>query len=75
MLVLTRKRKEAVIVPDCGVMVTVLEIRGGQVRLGISAPPNVRVHRREVWDRLQPWVDVHETALPGGLNMLEYGDQ
>lgn len=47
MLVLSRKKNEEIVVgPD--VTVTVLEIRGDKVRLGINAPPEVPVHRREV---------------------------
>jgi carbon storage regulator len=53
MLVLSRKRCEEVIVPQYGIVLTVLEVRGDKVRLGFSAPPDVHVHRREVWERLQ----------------------
>ncbi len=52
MLVLTRRRGEGVTIgPD--VRIVVLGIKGGQVRLGIEAPPNVLVHRVEVHARIQ----------------------
>lgn len=48
MLVLSRQRDETVMIGD-DVEVTVVEIRGDKVRLGITAPKDVAVHRREVW--------------------------
>jgi carbon storage regulator len=51
-LVLTRKRNQSIIIGD-EVEVTVLEVRGDQVRLGIEAPRRVSVHRREVYDDIQ----------------------
>ena len=47
MLVLSRKIGERIVLPGCGVTVTVLASRGGQVRLGISAPAGVPVQREE----------------------------
>lgn len=47
MLVLSRKCGEQIVINE-NITVTVLEIRGGKVRLGIEAPPEVSVHRREV---------------------------
>ena len=47
MLVLTRKLGEAILIAD-GIRVEVLEIKGGRVRLGITAPRDVAVHRAEV---------------------------
>ena len=54
MLVLTRKRRESVVVGGSGgfeplLKVTVLEIVGGKVRLGFEADPGVLIHRTEVW--------------------------
>jgi len=48
MLVLSRKKNESVIIGN-DVTVTVLEFRGDKVRLGITAPKEVSVHREEVW--------------------------
>ena len=48
MLVLTRKSNQSIVIGD-DVIVTVLEVRGDQIRLGITAPRDVQVHREEVW--------------------------
>lgn len=48
MLVLTRKSNQSIVIGD-DIVVTVLEVRGDQIRLGISAPRDVAVHREEVW--------------------------
>jgi carbon storage regulator len=47
MLVLTRKRAESLIIAD-SILVTVVQIEGGKVRLGIDAPPHIRVLRQEL---------------------------
>jgi carbon storage regulator len=47
MLVLTRKPQESICIGD-GVRVTIVDIRGSKVRLGIEAPPHVRIHRQEL---------------------------
>ncbi len=52
MLILTRKVNESLKVGD-DVTVTVLGIKGGQIRIGISAPLDVAVHRQEVFERIQ----------------------
>jgi carbon storage regulator len=52
MLVLSRKKDESVMIGD-DVVLTVIEIRGDRVRLGIKAPKEVLVHRREVYDAIQ----------------------
>jgi carbon storage regulator len=52
MLILTRRLNETVMVGDT-VTVTVLGVKGGQVRLGINAPKDVAVHREEVYERIQ----------------------
>lgn len=48
MLVLTRKSNQSIVIGD-DIIVTVLEVRGDQIRLGITAPRDVEVHRQEVW--------------------------
>jgi carbon storage regulator len=52
MLILTRRTGESVMIGD-DVTVTVLGIRHGQVRIGITAPKHVTVHREEVYERLR----------------------
>jgi carbon storage regulator len=52
MLILSRRLGESVKIGD-EVTVTVLGVIGGQVRLGFTAPPNVAVHREEVYERIK----------------------
>jgi carbon storage regulator len=52
MLVLSRQRDESIIIGD-NVIVTIVDVRGDRVRLGIEAPREVSVHRREVYDAIQ----------------------
>ena len=52
MLVLSRQRDESIIIGD-KVVVTIVDIRGDKVRLGIQAPNEIPVHRREVYDAIQ----------------------
>lgn len=52
MLVLSRKKNESVVIDD-RIVLTVVEIRGDKVRLGIEAPREVPVHRKEVFDAIQ----------------------
>jgi len=51
MIVLARKKNESIVLGN-NVVVTVLEIRGDRVRLKIEAPPEMPVHRQEVWDAI-----------------------
>jgi len=61
MLILTRKTNERIMIGD-EIEVSVVEIRGDQVKLGIVAPRNVKVHRREVFDAIQ---DENRAAAEG----------
>lgn len=51
MLVLSRYRDESIYIGD-DVIITVVDIRGDRVRLGIQAPPQVSVHRQEIYDAI-----------------------
>jgi carbon storage regulator len=53
MLVLSRKLGERVLVPQCGLAVTVVAIEGNVIRLGFTAPTEVGVYREEVWERIR----------------------
>lgn len=48
MLVLTRRENEQIEIGTRGITVTVLEVRGGRVRIGIDAPSDVQIRRREM---------------------------
>jgi len=52
MLVLSRQRDESIMIGD-DVVITVVDIRGDKVRLGIDAPGEIPVHRREVYEAIQ----------------------
>ena len=52
MLILTRRVGETVVIGD-EVQVTVLGVKGNQVRLGVNAPRDVSVHRQEIYERIQ----------------------
>jgi carbon storage regulator len=52
MLILTRRVGETLMIGD-QVSVTVLGVKGNQVRIGVNAPRNVSVHREEIYDRIQ----------------------
>jgi len=51
MLVLSRKRNESIVIDD-RIVITVIEVRGDKVRLGIQAPLEIPVHRSEVYDAI-----------------------
>jgi carbon storage regulator len=52
MLVLSRQRDESIIIGD-NIVVTIVDIRGDKVRLGINAPNEIPVHRQEVYEAIQ----------------------
>jgi len=51
MLVLSRKKNESIVIND-DITIVVVEIRGDKVRLGVEAPKEIPVHRREVFDAI-----------------------
>jgi carbon storage regulator len=67
MLVLSRKKNESIVIND-NITVVVVEIRGDKVRLGIEAPKEVPVHRREVYEAIcrgeAPPTDLQPEASP-----------
>ena len=52
MLVLSRKRNESIIIGD-DIVITIVDIRGDKVRLGIESPSDISVHRQEVYDAIK----------------------
>jgi len=60
MLVLSRKKNESIVIRD-DIVITVVEVRGDKVRLGIDAPKEVTVHRREIYDKIKEADSLGET--------------
>ncbi len=52
MLILTRRTNETLIIGN-DIKITVLNVKGNQVRIGIDAPNNIAVHRKEIYERIQ----------------------
>jgi carbon storage regulator len=52
MLVLSRQRDESIIIGD-DIEITIVDVRGDKVRLGINAPREISVHRKEIYDAIQ----------------------
>jgi carbon storage regulator len=52
MLVLSRQRDESIMIGD-NIVVTIVDIRGDKVRLGINAPTDIPVHRQEIYEAIQ----------------------
>lgn len=61
MLILTRRVGETLMIGD-SVTVTVLGVKGNQVRIGITAPKDVAVHREEIFQRIQRDGELHPSA-------------
>lgn len=61
MLVLSRKIGEKIVIPQQNITLTVLEIRGDRIRLGITAPADVTVHRQEIWQK------IHQADEPAAI--------
>ena len=53
MLVLARKENEEIVIGNQVVIVTVVAIEGGKVKLGFTAPPEIPIYRKEIWDKMQ----------------------
>ncbi len=69
MLVLSRHRDESIIIGD-DIVITVVDIRGDKVRLGIDAPQDIPVHRREVYEAIQRENMKASRTEPGELGGL-----
>ena len=70
MLVLSRKKNESIVINN-DIVVTVVEIRGDKVRLGIVAPKEVPVHRQEVYDAIRE-ENERAAALRGQLAPTDF---
>jgi carbon storage regulator len=65
MLVLSRKKNESIVINN-DITIVVVEIRGDKVRLGVEAPKEVPVHRREVYDAIKRNEAVQGGGVQGG---------
>lgn len=73
MLVVSRKSGEEIVIPQFGISFTILEVRGDKVRVGISAPSDVQVYRRELWERIQAGPPVESRKLVGNATHAHTG--
>jgi len=70
MLVLSRKKNEKIVI-DENIIITIVEVRGDKVRLGIEAPREVPIHRSEVYDAIQNEQNTISEAENGATELLQ----
>lgn len=74
MLVVSRRIGEEILVPQFGIVFRILEVRGNKVRVGITAPADIRVQRRELYDRIQRGQATdHANPIPAETAVLDLG--
>ncbi len=64
MLVLSRQRDQTIVIGD-SIRITIVDVRGDKVRIGIDAPRDVAVHREEVYDAIQREANENQTTTSG----------
>ena len=70
MLVLSRQRDETIMIGD-DVEITIVDVRGEKVRLGITAPPHIAVHRKEVYEAIRREKEASGQVPPGQKPTVE----
>ena len=73
MLILTRRIGETIMIGD-DVTITVLGVKGNQVRLGVNAPKDVSVHREEIYQRIQREKGLGVTPVAGKSDHYAFDD-
>lgn len=73
MLVLTRKIGEAIVIDD-NVKITVVQIKGKQVRIGVDAPKETKIHREEIYQSIQEENRAAMNSMTGTLPKLNLGN-
>lgn len=72
MLILTRKVGESIAIGDGSITISVMEVKGRQVRLGISAPPNTPIHRQEIFVKIKEANQQAAAAQAADLDTLSH---
>jgi carbon storage regulator len=70
LLILTRKVGESIAIGDGSITISVMEIKGRQVRLGINAPSETPIHRQEIFDKIREANQQASAASAGDLDAL-----
>ena len=73
MLILSRRTDESIVIGD-EVTITILSVKGKQVRIGITAPPDVSVHREEIYQRIQSGEEAGGATSEKGTSDKERDD-
>ena len=71
MLILTRKKGEAIVIDD-NIEITVIELSDGRVKIGIDAPKEIDIHRREVYDSIK--AENKEATMDKNINLSIFKD-
>ncbi|GMV66974.1 MAG: carbon storage regulator CsrA [Candidatus Omnitrophica bacterium] len=69
MLVLSRKKDEVIVIGD-DIEITVVDVRGDQVKIGVSAPRSVAIHRKEIYDAIRLENEAAAQSAHIGMNGL-----